>query len=127
MWQHGKLSEVSLGSCPRDSLVADENIKKRNKQTNVALVYGFRFLSPMFSSFTLQGTSTIFPVFPIMSVVVLAVIIQQKSPSMVFENHPCVYLLAFGLLSAKITNRLVVSLPALLSFYRPDLTEMLPA
>ncbi|RUS80342.1 hypothetical protein EGW08_011881, partial [Elysia chlorotica] len=58
---------------------------------------------------TVAGTSTIFPVFPIMSVVVLAVIIQQKSPSMVFENHPCVYLLAFGLLSAKITNRLVVA------------------
>ncbi|KAK3757089.1 hypothetical protein RRG08_046713 [Elysia crispata] len=58
---------------------------------------------------TVAGTSTIFPVFPIMSVVVLAIIIQQKSPSMVFENHPCVYLLAFGLLSAKITNRLVVA------------------
>ncbi|GFO43759.1 choline/ethanolaminephosphotransferase 1, partial [Plakobranchus ocellatus] len=58
---------------------------------------------------TVAGTSTIFPVFPVMTVIILAVIIQQKSPSMVFENHPSLYLLAFGLLIAKITNRLVVA------------------
>ena len=32
MWQHVKLSDVSLGTCPRYSLVVDENVEKPNKQ-----------------------------------------------------------------------------------------------
>ncbi|XP_005109346.1 cholinephosphotransferase 1 [Aplysia californica] len=58
---------------------------------------------------TVAGTSTVFPVLPTTVVVLIAVVIQQKSPSLVFENHPCLYLLAFGLLAAKVTNRLVVA------------------
>ncbi|XP_059164011.1 cholinephosphotransferase 1-like [Physella acuta] len=58
---------------------------------------------------TVAGTSTIFPVVPITVVVLLAFMIQQKSPSMLFENNPCLFLLAFGFLAAKITNRLVVA------------------
>ena len=38
-----------------------------------------------------------------------AIMVALKSPSHVFENHPCLYLLAFGILIAKVTNRLVVS------------------
>ena len=34
MWQHVKLSDVSLGICPRYSLVVDENVKKPTNQTN---------------------------------------------------------------------------------------------
>ena len=33
MWQHVKLSDVSLGYSPRYSLVVDEDVKKPNKQT----------------------------------------------------------------------------------------------
>ncbi|CAG5119931.1 unnamed protein product [Candidula unifasciata] len=58
---------------------------------------------------TVAGTSTIFPILPISLVILLAFMIQQKSPSLLFENHPCLYLLAFGLLAAKVTNRLVVA------------------
>ncbi|KAI8781354.1 Choline/ethanolaminephosphotransferase 1 [Biomphalaria glabrata] len=58
---------------------------------------------------TVAGTSTIFPVVPITAVILLACMIQQKSPSHLFENNPCLYLLAFGLLAAKVTNRLVVA------------------
>ena len=32
VWQHVKLSDVSLGTRPRYSLVADEDVKKSNKQ-----------------------------------------------------------------------------------------------
>ena len=31
MWQHVKLSDVSLGACLRYSLVVDEDVKKPNK------------------------------------------------------------------------------------------------
>ena len=36
VWQHVKFSDVSFGMHPRDSLVADEGVKKPNKQTNNA-------------------------------------------------------------------------------------------
>ena len=32
VWQHVKLSDVSLGTCRRYSLVVDEDVKKPNKQ-----------------------------------------------------------------------------------------------
>lgn len=35
--------------------------------------------------------------------------IYKKSAVQLFENHPCLYILAFGFVSAKITNKLVVS------------------
>lgn len=59
--------------------------------------------------FVLQGTSTIFPLFPIAAVIILAIVIYKKSPLGLFEQHPCLYVLSFGMVSAKVTNRLVVS------------------
>lgn len=35
--------------------------------------------------------------------------IYKKSAVRLFEEHPCLYILAFGFVSAKITNKLVVS------------------
>ncbi|XP_071099796.1 choline/ethanolaminephosphotransferase 1-like [Haliotis cracherodii] len=58
---------------------------------------------------TVAGTSTIFPMFPIVLAVVLGTLIQAKSPTHVFERHPCLYIVSFGLLAAKVTNRLVVA------------------
>nr|XP_022287883.1 choline/ethanolaminephosphotransferase 1-like [Crassostrea virginica] len=58
---------------------------------------------------TIAGTSTIFPVFPLGIVIALAVMIAHKSPSNLYENHPCLYLLSFGILSAKVINRLIVA------------------
>ena len=57
-----------------------------------------------------QGTSIISPLAPIASVVVSAVIIYIKSPTNLYETNPCLYLLTFGLVIAKVTNKLVVSL-----------------
>ncbi|XP_064600331.1 choline/ethanolaminephosphotransferase 1-like [Liolophura sinensis] len=58
---------------------------------------------------TVAGTSTIFPLFPVAAVIILAVVIYKKSPIGLFEQHPCLYVLSFGMVSAKVTNRLVVA------------------
>ena len=56
----------------------------------------------------MQGSSTVFPLIPLGIVVAVAVVVAYKSPSNLYGNHPVLYLIAFGLLTAKITNRLVV-------------------
>ncbi|XP_063636311.1 choline/ethanolaminephosphotransferase 1 isoform X6 [Cydia splendana] len=68
----------------------------------VSATLGARFWST-------QGTSILSPVIPFSLVVVPAFIIFQKSESHVYENHPALYILAFGMVAAKVTNRLVVA------------------
>ena len=46
MWQYVKLSDVSLGTRPRYSLVVDEDVKKTNKETNTTPVATWSSLSP---------------------------------------------------------------------------------
>ncbi|CAG5005908.1 unnamed protein product [Parnassius apollo] len=58
---------------------------------------------------TVAGTSILSPVIPFSFVVVPAFIIFQKSESHVYENHPSLYIIAFGMVAAKVTNRLVVA------------------
>ncbi|XP_014674864.1 PREDICTED: cholinephosphotransferase 1-like [Priapulus caudatus] len=58
---------------------------------------------------TVADTSVLFPLIPILTTIIPAYIIYKKSPSALFENHPCLYIIAFGLVSSKITNRLVVA------------------
>ncbi|XP_073967249.1 choline/ethanolaminephosphotransferase 1 bbc isoform X3 [Choristoneura fumiferana] len=58
---------------------------------------------------TVAGTSILSPVIPFSLVVVPAFIIFQKSESHVYENHPALYIMAFGMVAAKVTNRLVVA------------------
>ncbi|XP_053600588.1 cholinephosphotransferase 1 isoform X7 [Plodia interpunctella] len=58
---------------------------------------------------TVAGTSILSPVIPFSLVVVPAFVIFQKSESNVYENHPVLYLIAFGMVAAKVTNRLVVA------------------
>jgi hypothetical protein len=48
-------------------------------------------------------------VIPFSLVIVPAFIIYRKSVEHVYENHPALYILAFGMVAAKVTNRLVVS------------------
>ena len=55
-----------------------------------------------------QGTSVLSPIIPFSFVVVPAFIIYRKSAEHVYENHPALYILAFGMVAAKVTNRLVV-------------------
>ncbi|XP_004927738.1 cholinephosphotransferase 1 isoform X2 [Bombyx mandarina] len=58
---------------------------------------------------SVAGTSILSPVIPFSLVVVPAFIIFQKSESHVYENHPALYILAFGMVTAKVTNKLVVA------------------
>jgi len=58
----------------------------------------------------LQGTSVLSPFINIAIVVVPAFIIYQKSSPHLYEEHPCLYLITFTLVIAKVTNKLVVGL-----------------
>lgn len=58
---------------------------------------------------TVAGTSIISPILPFLLVVVPAFIISEKSRSQIYLNHPVLYLLTFGVLSAKVSCRLVVA------------------
>lgn len=58
---------------------------------------------------TVAGTSVLSPVIPFSMVLVPAFIIYRKSIENVYEQHPALYILAFGMVAAKVTNRLVVA------------------
>ncbi|XP_022083677.1 cholinephosphotransferase 1-like [Acanthaster planci] len=58
---------------------------------------------------TVADTSVIAPALHIGFVILLAVIIKQKSRTGLYDNQPCIYLLTFGLVASKITNKLVVA------------------
>ncbi|XP_062132974.1 choline/ethanolaminephosphotransferase 1 isoform X5 [Drosophila sulfurigaster albostrigata] len=56
-----------------------------------------------------KGTSVLSPSIPLTLVVLPALIIAQKSPENIFTEHASVYILAFGMVAAKITNKLVIA------------------
>ncbi|XP_011331569.1 choline/ethanolaminephosphotransferase 1 isoform X4 [Ooceraea biroi] len=58
---------------------------------------------------TVAGTSVLSPIIPFGFVVVPAYTIYRKSVEHVYENHPALYILAFGMVAAKVTNKLVVA------------------
>ncbi|XP_049294120.1 cholinephosphotransferase 1 isoform X4 [Anopheles funestus] len=58
---------------------------------------------------TVAGTSVLSPIIPFLFVVVPAYVISQKSTDQIYENHPALYIMAFGMITAKVTNRLVVA------------------
>lgn len=58
---------------------------------------------------TVAGTSILSPILPFLLVIIPAFIISEKSRSGLFPNHPVLYMLTFGLLSAKVSCRLVVA------------------
>lgn len=58
---------------------------------------------------TVAGTSILSPFLPIFLAVVFPLTIFHKSQSLIFENHLSLYIITFGLVTAKITNKLVVA------------------
>ncbi|XP_062711257.1 cholinephosphotransferase 1 isoform X6 [Aedes albopictus] len=58
---------------------------------------------------TVAGTSVLSPIIPFLFVVVPAYVISQKSTDHIYENYPALYIMAFGMITAKVTNRLVVA------------------
>ncbi|CAL8242536.1 unnamed protein product [Merluccius merluccius] len=69
---------------------------------------------------TVADTSVLSPGLHIGLILTLAFIIFKKSSSQLFENHPCLYLLTFGLVIAKISNKLVVAHMTKSELYLPD-------
>lgn len=67
------------------------------------------------------------PSFHIGVVITLALMIYKKSSVQLFEKHPCLYVLAFGFVSAKLTNRLVVAHMTKSEMHRYDLAFTGPA
>lgn len=58
---------------------------------------------------TVAGTSVLSPIIPFATVLVPAVTIYCKSIENVYELNPALYIISFGMVSAKVTNRLVVA------------------
>jgi hypothetical protein len=58
---------------------------------------------------TVAGTSILSPILPFLFIIVPSYVIALKSKSGIYENHPTLYLITFGILFAKITNKLVIS------------------
>jgi len=58
---------------------------------------------------TVAGTSVLSPASPLILTCIAAWVIAFKSDELIFHNQPIVYVLLFGLVAAKITNRLVVA------------------
>ncbi|KAG9339877.1 hypothetical protein JZ751_022190 [Albula glossodonta] len=58
---------------------------------------------------TVADTSVLSPAPHITLILSLAFIIFKKSSSQIFQLHPCLYILTFGLVIAKISNKLVLA------------------
>ncbi|KAH8285006.1 hypothetical protein KR054_003835 [Drosophila jambulina] len=58
---------------------------------------------------SVAGTSVLSPSIPLTLVVLPALMIAQKSPQNIFTEHASVYILAFGMVAAKVTNKLVIA------------------
>lgn len=58
---------------------------------------------------TVAGTSVLSPAGPLFCLVIPAWVIAYKSDQNIFHGHPILYVLLFGMIGAKITNRLVVA------------------
>ncbi|XP_076014958.1 cholinephosphotransferase 1-like [Genypterus blacodes] len=69
---------------------------------------------------TMADTSVLRPGLDISLILTLAFIIFKKSPSQLFEHHPCLYLLAFGMIISKLINKLVVAHIGKCELYLPD-------
>ena len=51
------------------------------------------------------------PVLPIMMVIVPGVVIASNSSENVFEENPILFIVTWGIMAAKVTNKLIVSFP----------------
>lgn len=58
---------------------------------------------------TVAGTSILYPIFPMLAVILPQIIIYSRSSADEINQHIVLYCLLFGIISAKITNKLVVA------------------
>ncbi|XP_076034668.1 choline/ethanolaminephosphotransferase 1 bbc isoform X2 [Oratosquilla oratoria] len=58
---------------------------------------------------TIAGTSVLSPIVPLFSILAPSLIIAWRSPDGIYQHNPTLYLLTFGMVAARVTNRLVVA------------------
>ncbi|KAF5399031.1 Choline/ethanolaminephosphotransferase 1 [Paragonimus heterotremus] len=58
---------------------------------------------------TVANTSVLFPICPLLLVLGSAVLLATRSPSDIYHNHPCLFLLGFGAVMAKVSQNLVIA------------------
>jgi len=58
---------------------------------------------------TVAGTSILSPLIPFLFIIVPSYVIAVKSKSGIYDSHPTLYMITFGILFAKITNKLVIA------------------
>jgi hypothetical protein len=58
---------------------------------------------------TVAGTSILSPILPFLFIIVPSYVIAVKSKSGIYDSHPTLYMITFGILFAKITNKLVIA------------------
>lgn len=58
---------------------------------------------------TVAGTSVLSPIIPFLFIIVPSYVIAVKSKSGIYDSHPTLYMITFGILFAKITNKLVIA------------------
>lgn len=75
---------------------------------------------------TIAGTSVITPVIPLLMVIVPAITLAVKSEENVFESYPLLFVLTFGLIASKISNKLVVAHMSKSELSHLDVTLFVP-
>ncbi|KAL9912920.1 cholinephosphotransferase 1 isoform X3 [Glossina fuscipes] len=84
----------------------------------ITICYGINFVNfcKMFleggsgkNGSSVAGTSVLSPSIPLTLVILPAFIIAKKSPENIFSEHASLYIIAFGLVAAKVTNKLVIA------------------
>ena len=60
-------------------------------------------------TFDFQGTSVITPIIPLLFVLVPAVYLASNSTENILETNSLRFIMTFGLIGSKITNKLIVS------------------
>ncbi|KAL9912922.1 choline/ethanolaminephosphotransferase 1 isoform X5 [Glossina fuscipes] len=74
-------------------------------------IIGIHLISTVFGPefWLTKGTSVLSPSIPLTLVILPAFIIAKKSPENIFSEHASLYIIAFGLVAAKVTNKLVIA------------------
>ncbi|XP_077995050.1 cholinephosphotransferase 1-like [Glandiceps talaboti] len=83
--------------------------------TMAAIIAGISYFSVIFrggiekNGSTVGGPTVFTPGLQIGAILLLEIMVMLNSPSNVYENHPCLYILTLGIMVAKLTNKLVVA------------------
>ncbi|KAI9583002.1 cholinephosphotransferase 1 isoform X1 [Glossina fuscipes] len=123
IWSLSYISSVILaGGVGKNGSTVALPIMELNKNyvilIGITICYGINFVNfcKMFleggsgkNGSSVAGTSVLSPSIPLTLVILPAFIIAKKSPENIFSEHASLYIIAFGLVAAKVTNKLVIA------------------